>query len=78
MLNVNRTDSEGPDSVVDEFLRFGLHEFLLQRGGAVAREDHDVSDVQPVSALCNIKSNLLYSFLSHILSLAANTLTIRY
>ena len=35
--NVNRTDSEGPDSVVDEFLRLGLDEFLLQRGGAVAR-----------------------------------------
>ena len=69
MLNVNRTDSERPDSVVDEFLRLGLHEFLLQRGGAVAREDHDVPHVQPVPALCNIKSNLLYSLLSHILHL---------
>ena len=69
MLNVNRTDSEGPDSVVDEFLRLGLHEFLLQRGGAVARQDHDVSDVQPVPTLCNIKSNLLYLLLSYILHL---------
>ena len=67
--NVNRTDSEGPDSVVDEFLRLGLDQFLLQGGGAVARQDHDVSDVQPVSALCNIKSKRLCSLLSHILHL---------